>query len=61
MRVDTEEARDRWHWWSIAELATTHDTVRPKKLAMLLADVLVADPQGPPVDLGHFDEDADPE
>ncbi|MBO1334305.1 NUDIX domain-containing protein [Streptomyces sp. VRA16 Mangrove soil] len=62
MDIDTPEARYGHHWWSVAELATTGQTVRPKGLARLLQDVL--DPaRAPrhrlPFHLGDFDEDTD--
>ncbi|MEV8599123.1 NUDIX domain-containing protein [Streptomyces griseoviridis] len=62
MKIDTEEARHGYRWWSIEELATTLETVRPKNLASLLADVLTTSEVGQvPVHLGHFNEDTDPE
>lgn len=62
MKIDTEEARHGYRWWSIEELATTLETVRPKSLASLLADVLTIGEGGQvPVHLGHFNEDTDPE
>jgi 8-oxo-dGTP pyrophosphatase MutT (NUDIX family) len=59
--IDTHEARYGHRWWSIEQLATTRETVRPKKMAVLLADVLTGDPRRPPRDLGRFNEDTDPE
>jgi 8-oxo-dGTP pyrophosphatase MutT (NUDIX family) len=62
MNICTDEARYGYRWWSIAELATTAETVRPKKMALLLPDVLA--PVGlerRPVHLGNFNEDTDPE
>ncbi|MFF3915838.1 NUDIX hydrolase [Streptomyces sp. NPDC001852] len=62
MNVRTEEARYGHRWWSTAELATTEETVRPKKMASLLPDVPTAVDLGrPPVHLGNFNEDTDPE
>lgn len=62
MKIDTEEARHGYRWWSIEELATTLETIRPKNLASLLADVLTTSEVGQvPVHLGHFNEDTDPE
>ncbi|MEU3522751.1 NUDIX domain-containing protein [Streptomyces sp. NPDC038707] len=60
--VTTEEARYGHHWWSLDELATTRQTVRPKRLAAHLSAVLAAGESLPaPVHLGDFDEDADPD
>ncbi|GAA2491979.1 NUDIX hydrolase [Streptomyces longisporus] len=62
MDVRTEEARYGHRWWSTADLATTAETVRPKKMASLLPAVLAAaDLRQPPVHLGDFNEDTDPE
>ncbi|MEU8957965.1 NUDIX domain-containing protein [Streptomyces sp. NPDC048518] len=62
MKIDTEEARHGYRWWSIEELATTLETVRPKNLASLLADVLTTGEVGQvSVHLGHFNEDTDSE
>ncbi|MEU9073786.1 NUDIX domain-containing protein [Kitasatospora sp. NPDC048538] len=61
-RVDPAEASHGHHWWTVQELATTSETVRPKRLAPLLAEVLTAGgPARTPLHLGDFDEDADPE
>jgi 8-oxo-dGTP pyrophosphatase MutT (NUDIX family) len=61
VEVTTEEARYGHHWWSLDELATTEQTVRPKRLASHLSAVLAAGESLPaPVHLGDFDEDADP-
>ena len=61
IRIDTREARHGHRWWSIEELGTTHETVRPKKMAGLLTDVLSGGPRRPPLDLGRFNEDTDPD
>lgn len=62
MNVLTEEARYGHRWWSVAELATTGETVRPKRMALLLPDVLAAAQPGRlPLHLGDFDEDTDPD
>ena len=62
MNVRTEEARYGHRWWSAAELATTAETVRPKRMASLLPDVLSAvGLDQPHVHLGDFNEDTDPE
>lgn len=61
LRIETEEARYGHRWWSIEELATTSETVRPKKMAALLTDVLKGALPPAPLDLGHFNEDTDPE
>lgn len=61
MSIDTREARYGHHWWSVEQLATTCETVRPKKMADLLADLLTSDPLRPPRNLGRFNEDTDPE
>ncbi|MFG3015848.1 NUDIX hydrolase [Streptomyces cinerochromogenes] len=62
MDIRTEEARYGHRWWSMAELAGTSETVRPKNMASLLPDVLTAvDRDRPPVHLGNFDEDTDPD
>jgi hypothetical protein len=62
MRIETEEARYGHHWWSVAELATTTETVRPKNLALLLPDVTdAARPGRRPVHLGDVNEDTDPD
>ncbi|ARF57849.1 hypothetical protein B1H19_29915 [Streptomyces gilvosporeus] len=39
MNIRTEEARYGHRWWSTAELATTAEVVRPKRMASLLSDV----------------------
>ncbi|KIQ64908.1 DNA mismatch repair protein MutT [Kitasatospora griseola] len=59
VRIDTEVARHGHHWWSIAELATTGQTVRPRRLAQHLAALLRDGPGRVPLHLGDFDEDAD--
>lgn len=62
MNIRTEEARYGHRWWSIPELATTAEFVRPKKMASLLPEVLAtADRDRAPVHLGDFNEDTDPE
>jgi len=62
MAIETEEARYGHRWWSIPELAATEESVRPQRLASLLADLLTArEPGQPPVHLGDFNEDTDPE
>ncbi|GAA2746936.1 MULTISPECIES: NUDIX hydrolase [Kitasatospora] len=61
VRVGTEEARYGYHWWSVEELATTTEAVRPKRMARLLPDVLRGVTRRAPLDLGRFDEDSDPE
>lgn len=62
MNIRTEEARYGHGWWSIADLATTTEIVRPKRMASLLPDVLAAvDLDRAPVYLGQFKEDTDPE
>ncbi|MFE9611194.1 NUDIX hydrolase [Streptomyces sp. NPDC006012] len=62
MDIRTEEARYGHHWWTTAELSRTAETVRPKRMASLLPDVLSTVGRGrEPVHLGDFDEDADPE
>ncbi|WP_318199747.1 NUDIX hydrolase [Streptomyces sp. SCL15-4] len=62
VEVTTEEARYGHHWWTLAELATTRQTVRPKRLAAHLSTVLAAGTSCPaPLHLGDFDEDADPD
>jgi hypothetical protein len=38
--IDTSEARYGHRWWSIEELDATGETVRPKNMAALLADLL---------------------
>ncbi|MFF1925514.1 NUDIX hydrolase [Streptomyces sp. NPDC058221] len=61
MRVDTEEARYGHHWWTVDELRTTSETVRPRRMGRLLPPVLAgATPlPRPPLHLGDFDEDQD--
>ncbi|WP_217207308.1 NUDIX hydrolase [Streptomyces sp. AC550_RSS872] len=62
IKIDTEEARHGHRWWTIEELATTSETVRPKKMASLLADVLTTSAHSlAPRDLGRVNEDTDPE
>jgi 8-oxo-dGTP pyrophosphatase MutT (NUDIX family) len=62
MQVDTEEARYGHHWWRIEELTTTSETVRPKNIAVLLADALAnGERRAEPLFLGRFNEDTDPE
>lgn len=62
MNIRTEEAPYGHHWWSTAELSGTAESVRPKRMASLLPDVLTTAGLGRrPVHLGDFDEDADPE
>ncbi|MFJ6572237.1 NUDIX hydrolase [Streptomyces sp. NPDC091292] len=62
MNVRTEEARYGHRWWSTAQLAMTAETVRPKKMAVLLPDVLASvGLDRRPVHLGNFNEDTDPE
>ncbi|PJN31620.1 DNA mismatch repair protein MutT [Streptomyces sp. CB02959] len=62
MNVSTEEARYGHHWWSTAELATTAEIVRPKKMASLLPDVPATVGLGrAPVYRGNVNEDTDPE
>ncbi|WP_354644362.1 NUDIX hydrolase [Kitasatospora camelliae] len=64
MAVDTEEARYGHRWWRVAELATTAETVRPKRMAALLPGVLATggrEPDGGPLHLGDVNEDTDPE
>ncbi|MFC4471702.1 NUDIX hydrolase [Streptomyces xiangluensis] len=62
MNIRTKEALYGHRWWSISELASTAETVRPKKMASLLADVLATDDlDRRPVHLGNFNEDTDPE
>jgi len=62
MAIETEEASYGHRWWSIPELAATEESVRPQRLASLLADLLTArEPGQPPVHLGDFNEDTDPE
>ncbi|TDC28044.1 NUDIX domain-containing protein [Streptomyces sp. 8K308] len=62
MNIRTEEARYGHRWWSTPELATTAETVRPKKMASLLPDVLATvGLDRRPVHLGSFNEDADQE
>ncbi|MFG2692736.1 NUDIX hydrolase [Kitasatospora sp. NPDC048407] len=58
-RIDTEEARYGHHWWSIDELATTEQTVRPRRLAHHLTELLRDGIGQVPLHLGDFDEDAD--
>ncbi|MFD8477856.1 NUDIX hydrolase [Kitasatospora sp. NPDC059673] len=60
-RVETEEARYGHHWWSIRELATTDQTVRPRRLAHHLAGLLRSGPGQVPLHLGDFNEDTDPD
>lgn len=38
-----------WRWWTLAELATTSQTVYPAELTELLRDILASGP--PPVPL----------
>ena len=60
--IHTDEAQHGHRWWPIAELAATRETVRPKKMATLLPEVLASgDRRRPPRDLGRFNEDTDPE
>jgi 8-oxo-dGTP pyrophosphatase MutT (NUDIX family) len=62
IKIDGEEARYGHHWWTIDELATTSETVRPKKMASLLPDVLTTGTlHRGPLDLGHVNEDTDPD
>ncbi|MFF1453661.1 NUDIX hydrolase [Streptomyces sp. NPDC058274] len=62
MKIGTEEARHGYRWWTIEELATTPETIRPKNLASLLANVLTTSKRDQrPQHLGHFNEDTDPE
>ncbi|MFI9171760.1 NUDIX hydrolase [Streptomyces lincolnensis] len=68
MNIRTEEALYGHRWWSITELAATTETVRPKKMASLLPDLLATvqldrwpEPVPVPVHLGDFNEDTDPE
>ncbi|MGW1406200.1 NUDIX hydrolase [Streptomyces sp. NPDC002403] len=61
MRVETDEARYGHRWWTVDELATTRETVRPKGMGGLLPAVLGRQERGPrpPLHLGDFDEDED--
>jgi 8-oxo-dGTP pyrophosphatase MutT (NUDIX family) len=52
IRIDAGEARYGWRWWSVQELAATRETVRPRKMAVLLPKVLSGPPQPAPRDLG---------
>lgn len=62
LRIDGEEARHGHAWWSVAELAATRETVRPKRLARLLPPVLGGSvPGAAPLHLGDVDEDSDPD
>ncbi|MFD7640847.1 NUDIX hydrolase [Kitasatospora sp. NPDC059795] len=57
VRVETDEARYGHHWWSIEELAATEQTVRPRRLAGHLTELLRSGPGRVPLHLGDFDED----
>ncbi|QKW22537.1 NUDIX domain-containing protein [Kitasatospora sp. NA04385] len=59
VRVDPGEARFGHHWWSVQELATTDQTVRPRDLAVLLPALLRDGPGPAPLDLGEVDDDDD--
>ncbi|MFF2012248.1 NUDIX hydrolase [Streptomyces sp. NPDC058195] len=62
VRVGTDEARYGHRWWTVAELAATGETVRPKGMAGLLPPALSGTtPPGRPLHLGDFDEDGDPD
>lgn len=61
VRVDTNEACHGWRWWSIHDLATTHEAIRPKNMAPLLAELLAGNLHHAPRMLGVFNEDTDPE
>ncbi|MEV0849017.1 NUDIX domain-containing protein [Streptomyces sp. NPDC049954] len=62
VRIDPAEARYGHRWWTVGELATTAETVRPRHLAAHLADLLETGGPGPrPLHLGDFDEDTDPD
>ncbi|MFJ1751775.1 NUDIX hydrolase [Kitasatospora sp. NPDC088134] len=52
VRVDPEEASHGHRWWSIAELATTEETVHPQRLAELLPALLADGPGPTPLHLG---------
>ncbi|MGW4378457.1 NUDIX hydrolase [Kitasatospora sp. NPDC004531] len=58
-RIDPEEARYGHHWWSLPDLATTPQTIRPRHLAHHLTTLLRSAPSQLPLHLGDFDEDAD--
>ncbi|WP_407647067.1 NUDIX hydrolase [Actinacidiphila soli] len=61
MQVGTEEARYGHYWWTIEELATTSETVRPKSMGVLLVDVLAnVERRAEPLLLGQVNEDTDP-
>ncbi|MCZ0207424.1 NUDIX domain-containing protein [Streptomyces sp. UMAF16] len=62
VQVATEEARYGHRWWPLDALATTEQTIRPKRLAWHLSAVLAAGESPPaPLHLGDFDEDTDPD
>ena len=62
IKIDTEEGRHGHRWWTVEELAATSETVRPKKMASLLADVLTSSTHLLALrDLGHVNEDTDPD
>ncbi|MBN0047865.1 NUDIX domain-containing protein [Streptomyces actuosus] len=61
MRIDADEAPFGYAWWTVPELASTAEAVRPKGLATLLPRALAGRPPGEgPLHLGDFDEDRDP-
>ncbi|MFE6891379.1 NUDIX hydrolase [Streptomyces sp. NPDC057694] len=60
MEIDPAEARYGHHWWSVPELATTTETVRPHRMADLLPALFTPVPPGrAPLHLGHVDEGAE--
>ncbi|MFI5531234.1 NUDIX hydrolase [Kitasatospora sp. NPDC051853] len=59
VRVDEGEATHGHRWWSLDELASTAETVRPVRLAVLLGDLLRTGPPELPLHLGDFNEDDD--
>ncbi|MFD0021993.1 NUDIX hydrolase [Streptomyces sp. NPDC058382] len=60
MRVETDEAVYGHRWWTVDELRTTSQTVRPRRMGRLLPPVLAgAALPHPALHLGDFDEDED--
>lgn len=62
MRVATDEGSYGHHWWTVDELRTTSEAVHPTGMGGLLPPVLTgAALPRPPVHLGDFDVDEEPD